>query len=49
MGKAADLIVGGWNTSFTISTHSGFPVTIIGTQHGTRLYAETCGPTGTGR
>jgi hypothetical protein len=30
MGKAADLIFGGWNTSFMLLTHSGFPVTIIG-------------------
>jgi outer membrane receptor protein involved in Fe transport len=30
MSKAADLIVGGWNTSFLVMAHSGFPVTILG-------------------
>jgi len=30
MSKAADMIAGGWNSSFLIMAHSGFPVTIIG-------------------
>ena len=30
MSKAADMIAGGWNTSFLIMAHSGFPVTILG-------------------
>src|SRR5262249_27598488 len=30
MSKAADLILGGWNTSFLMLVHSGFPVTILG-------------------
>jgi hypothetical protein len=28
MGKAADLIVGGWNMNYFLSAHSGFPVSI---------------------
>ncbi|MEZ5354845.1 MAG: TonB-dependent receptor [Bryobacteraceae bacterium] len=28
VGKALDLIVGGWNVNYFISSHSGFPVTI---------------------
>jgi hypothetical protein len=28
--RAADLILGGWNTSFLMAAHSGFPVTVIG-------------------
>jgi hypothetical protein len=30
MGRVADLIAGGWNTSFVVVAHSGFPVTILG-------------------
>ena len=30
MNRAADLIVGGWNTGFLMMAHSGFPVTILG-------------------
>lgn len=30
MSRAADLIFGGWNTSFLVLAHSGFPVTILG-------------------
>jgi hypothetical protein len=30
MGHAADLILGGWNSSFLMVAHSGFPVTILG-------------------
>jgi hypothetical protein len=30
LNKVADMIVGGWNTSFLLAAHSGFPVTIIG-------------------
>jgi hypothetical protein len=30
IGKAADLIIGGWNTSFMVAAHSGFPLTILG-------------------
>src|SRR5262249_13178877 len=30
MSKATDAIFGGWNTSFLLLAHSGFPVTMIG-------------------
>lgn len=30
MSRAAELIFGGWNTSFLVLAHSGFPVTILG-------------------
>ena len=30
MNRVADLIVGGWSTSFLVLAHSGFPVTILG-------------------
>jgi outer membrane receptor protein involved in Fe transport len=30
MGKVAEAILGGWNTSFLMLAHSGFPVTLIG-------------------
>jgi outer membrane receptor protein involved in Fe transport len=30
MSRVADLIVGGWSSSFLVVAHSGFPVTILG-------------------
>jgi hypothetical protein len=30
MNKALNAVFGGWNTSFVIAAHSGFPVTILG-------------------
>jgi hypothetical protein len=30
MNRVADLVLGGWNTSFLVIAHSGFPVTILG-------------------
>jgi hypothetical protein len=32
-GKAADLILGGWNINYMLSDHSGFPVTIMSSAH----------------
>jgi hypothetical protein len=32
-GKAADLILGGWNVNYFLSAHSGFPVTINAPAH----------------
>ncbi len=30
VSRARDLILGGWNTSFVVIAHSGFPVTVLG-------------------
>jgi hypothetical protein len=30
MNRVADLVLGGWSTSFLVLAHSGFPVTILG-------------------
>lgn len=29
LGRVADLLIGGWNVNYFVSTHSGFPVTIF--------------------
>ena len=41
--RALDAAFGGWSTNFIMLAHSGFPVTILGTDQTIRRYAATFG------
>jgi hypothetical protein len=43
MSRAADLIIGGWNVNYMMTTHTGFPVTIFAGAHQANTFQSVRG------